>query len=53
MSDVEEMIRRVDQRLIERGAAKAGDRIAIVFGAPVGEMGHTNSVRLHQVGGLH
>jgi pyruvate kinase len=47
------MIRRVDQRLIERGAAKAGDRIAIVFGAPVGEMGHTNSVRLHQVGGLH
>jgi pyruvate kinase len=52
VSDVEEMIRRVDQRLVERGAAKPGDRIAIVFGAPVGEMGHTNSVRLHQVGGL-
>ncbi|MFO0729281.1 MAG: pyruvate kinase [Myxococcota bacterium] len=48
--DVEEMIQRVDNRLLERSLAKRGDRIAIVFGAPVGEMGHTNSVRLHQVG---
>lgn len=52
VKDVEEMVRRVDQRLIDTGAAALGDRIAIVYGAPVGEMGHTNSVRLHQVGSL-
>ena len=50
VGDVEAMIQRVDTRLLERGVSKRGDRIAIVFGAPVGEMGHTNSVRLHQVG---
>lgn len=52
VSDVEEMVRRVDERLIATGRAQARDRIAIVFGAPVGEMGHTNSARLHEVGTL-
>lgn len=50
VQDVEEMVRRVDRRLLETGRAHVRDRIAIVFGAPVGEMGHTNSVRLHEVG---
>ena len=48
--DVEQMVGRVDAQLIRTGAASAGDRVVIVFGAPIGEMGHTNSVRLHQVG---
>ncbi len=46
----EEMVRQVDSKLLAGGAVSRGDRIVIVFGAPVGEMGHTNSVRLHQVG---
>lgn len=46
----EEMVRQVDSKLLAGGAVAPGDRIVIVFGAPVGEMGHTNSVRLHQVG---
>jgi pyruvate kinase len=50
--EVEEMVRVVDQRLIETGRCQLKDRIVIVFGAPVGEMGHTNSVRLHEVGSV-
>jgi pyruvate kinase len=50
LKDVEEMVARVDRRLIETGAARLKDRIIIIYGAPVGEMGHTNSVRLHEVG---
>jgi pyruvate kinase len=50
--DVEEMVARVEQRLLETGSVRRGDRIVIVFGAPVGLEGHTNSVRLHEVGSL-
>src|SRR5206468_405836 len=32
------------------GAVKKGDGVVIVFGAPVGVVGHTNSVRLHEIG---
>ncbi len=48
--EVEQMVRRVEERLIGHGLVRAGDRLVIVFGAPVGEQGHTNSVRLHVVG---
>lgn len=48
--DLETMVDMVDTRLLQMGAVEKGDRIVIVFGAPVGEMGHTNSVRLHKVG---
>jgi pyruvate kinase len=49
MSDVETMVDHVEKRLLERNLVRPGDRLVIVFGAPVGEMGHTNSVRLHEV----
>lgn len=50
VTDVEVLVRRVEKRLLETGRVKDKDRIAIVFGAPVGELGRTNTVRLHQVG---
>lgn len=50
VNDTEEMVRQVDTKLLAGGAVSPGDRVVIVFGAPVGEMGHTNSVRLHHVG---
>lgn len=50
VADVEGMVKSVEERLSTRDLAAQGDRIAIVFGAPVGEHGHTNSVRLHELG---
>jgi len=48
--EAEAMVRAVDDRLLGASLVRRGDRIVIVYGAPVGEMGHTNSVRLHKVG---
>lgn len=48
--DVDDMVQAVDKRLQSQGKVKPGDPIVIVFGAPVGQMGHTNSVRIHTVG---
>lgn len=45
----EEMIRRVEEELLSRGLAAKGDRIVIVFGAPVGQPGKINSLRLHTI----
>ncbi|MBK8012443.1 MAG: pyruvate kinase [Deltaproteobacteria bacterium] len=50
ISDVEDMIRRVEARLVERRLVRRGDRIVVVFGAPMGQLGSTNSVRLHEIG---
>lgn len=50
VDDVEKMVRLVEERLTSRNLVGRGDRVAIVFGAPVGELGHTNSVRLHEIG---
>ena len=47
--DVEMMVSQVQERLVERDLVRKGDRVVIVFGAPVGERGHTNSVRLHEI----
>lgn len=48
--EVELMVNRVEERLLSRDLVREGDRLVIIFGAPVGEKGHTNSVRLHVVG---
>lgn len=50
--EVDVMVQRVEQRLLDGGMVREGDRLVIIFGAPVGERGHTNSVRLHVVGSL-
>jgi pyruvate kinase len=50
MKDPEQMVRRVEQELLENRLAKVGDRVCIVFGAPVGEAGTVNCLRLHTLG---
>jgi pyruvate kinase len=49
VADPEEMIRRVEEELLSRGYVQRGDRIVIVFGAPIGQPGKINSIRLHQI----
>jgi pyruvate kinase len=39
----------VAERLIADGAAKPGDKLVIVFGAPISIAGQTNSIRLHEI----
>ncbi len=49
VQETEEMVRRVEEELLARGLAKRGDRIVIVFGAPIGQPGKINSLRLHTI----
>jgi pyruvate kinase len=49
IQDTEAMVRRVEEELLARGLARAGERIVIVFGAPVGQPGKINSLRLHTI----
>jgi pyruvate kinase len=51
ISETEAMVRRVEEELVSRGLAHKGDRVVIVFGAPVGQPGKINSLRLHQIAG--
>jgi pyruvate kinase len=43
------MAELVAERLVEDGIAKAGDRVILVHGSPLGVPGHTNSIRLHEI----
>lgn len=51
IQDTEAMVRRVEEELLTRGLARTGERIVIVFGAPVGQPGKINSLRLHTIEG--
>ena len=51
IQETEAMVGRVEEELLSRGLAHKGDRIVIVFGAPVGQPGKINSLRLHQIAG--
>ncbi len=51
ISDTESMVKRVEEELLARGLVAKGDRVVIVFGAPVGQPGKINSLRLHTVTG--
>jgi pyruvate kinase len=51
IQDTEAMVRRVEEELLSRGLAQKGERVVIVFGAPVGQPGKINSLRLHTVSG--
>ncbi len=51
IQDTEAMVRRVEEELLARGLARPGERIVIVFGAPVGQPGKINSLRLHTISG--
>ena len=47
--DPDSMARLVSERLVTDGLANPGDRVILVYGSPLGEPGHTNSMRLHQI----
>lgn len=49
IQETEAMVRRVEEELLARGLASKGDRVVIVFGAPVGQPGKINSLRLHTI----
>ncbi len=50
--DMDEMVVRVEESLRSEGLALAGDRVVVVFGAPVGVTGRTNALRVLEVGEL-
>ena len=49
IQEPEAMVRRVEEELLSRGLAHKGDRVVIVFGAPIGQPGKINSLRVHQI----
>jgi pyruvate kinase len=51
IQETEAMVRRVEEELLSRGFAHKGERVVIVFGAPIGQPGKINSLRLHQITG--
>jgi pyruvate kinase len=48
--DVDEMVDRINGHVQARGYASPGDRMVIVFGAPLGVQGSTNTIRVRVVG---
>ncbi|HET9450502.1 MAG TPA: pyruvate kinase [Aggregicoccus sp.] len=49
IQDQEMMVKRVQEELLSRGLALKGDKVVIVYGAPVGQPGKINSLRLHTI----
>ena len=50
VTNIDEMIKKVDARLQKENLVRKGDIIAILAGAPVGVTGTTNMLTLHRVG---
>ncbi|MEV4254276.1 pyruvate kinase [Spirillospora sp. NPDC049652] len=46
----DEMVRQVEQGLLESGRCQKGDRVVIVAGNPPGTPGSTNALRVHRIG---
>ena len=44
------MAELVSERLLQEEVVRSGDRVVLVHGSPLGVAGHTNSIRLHEVG---
>jgi pyruvate kinase len=51
IQETEAMVRRVEEELLSRGLAQRGEKVVIVYGAPVGQPGKINSLRLHTISG--
>lgn len=49
IQETEAMVTRVEEELLALGLAQRGDKVVIVFGAPIGQPGKINSMRLHQI----
>ncbi len=50
IGNVDELIKELEDVLIERGMVEFGDKLIILTGAPITARGHTNLMRLHTVG---
>ena len=50
MNSTDDMIRQVDQSLLDLGRYKRGDLVVIVAGAPPGTVGSTNLIHVHRIG---
>jgi pyruvate kinase len=48
-SELEPMIAEMDEVLLRRGLAGPGERIACVYGTPMGITGKTNTVHIHRI----
>jgi pyruvate kinase len=46
----DEMVRQVDEQLLETGRVVEGDTVVIIAGSPPGIPGSTNALRVHQMG---
>jgi pyruvate kinase len=46
----DEMVRQVEQALLEMGRCEKGERVVIVAGSPPGTPGSTNALRVHRIG---
>jgi len=46
----DDMVRQVEQGLLETGRVQKGDRVVIVAGSPPGTPGSTNALRVHCIG---
>lgn len=50
VTHTDQMIKQVDEIVLESGKCKLGDEVVIVAGSPPGIPGSTNSLRVHRVG---
>jgi pyruvate kinase len=46
----DEMVRQVDESLLEIGRVEEGDLVVIIAGSPPGIPGSTNALRIHRMG---
>jgi pyruvate kinase len=46
----DEMVRQVDDQLLQTGRVVEGDTVVIIAGSPPGIPGSTNALRIHQMG---
>jgi pyruvate kinase len=46
----DEMVRQVDEQLLQIGRVEEGDLVVIIAGAPPGIPGSTNALRIHRMG---
>jgi pyruvate kinase len=49
-TDSDEIVDRVNGHVLSRGFASPGDRMVLVFGAPLGVQGSTNTIRVRVLG---
>ena len=51
ITDLEQMVRTAENRLLEEGLVRQGDLIGLVAGTPLGVGGTTNFIQFHVIGG--